>query len=399
MATFGERVAELRTQRGMSQKELAGEVSRSESWVSQVERDVLSVERVPVLQALANALGVSIADLRGDDQPEAVEESATRSQMEALRLALTGHPAPVLILTNGKPRRFDIDAARERVRAVWEDQHASKYEAVSSALVPLLEDLEHARRTAPEEQTPEIASILADAYQIAAASFARLDESDAAWIAADRSLAVAEFAREPLKAMAGHFRMAHAFLSLRRLDQAEAVAQRGIEALLPVADTPEARSVLGALFLVLAVAQGRSGDRSGARSSLAQAEKVAAKNGQDRNDFDTEFGPTNVQLHAVAVAVDLGDAGEALDVASHVDASVLSPERQARFFIDVARAHGQRRQTGDAIAALLKSEAAAPERLYNSSQARELIRDLAALSGRRQSDELVALVRRAAAGE
>ena len=58
--TLGQRVAELRWRRGLSQKDLAVEVGRSESWVSQVERDVLPVERVSVLQTLADALGASV---------------------------------------------------------------------------------------------------------------------------------------------------------------------------------------------------------------------------------------------------------------------------------------------------------------------------------------------------
>ena len=74
--------------------------------------------------------------------------------------------------------------------------------------------------------------------------------------------------------------------------------------------------------------------------------------------------PTNVDLHAIAVAADLGDAGEALDIAAHVDASGLSPERQFRMCIDVARAHAQRRHTGDALQALLKAEEHAPEQMY-----------------------------------
>jgi hypothetical protein len=67
-----------------------------------------------------------------------------------------------------------------------------------------------------------------------------------------------------------------------------------------------------------------------------------------------------VQLHAVALAIDLGDAGEALDVARGIDASGLSSERQARLLVDVARAHGQRRHTGEATKALLDSECLAP---------------------------------------
>ena len=50
---LAERVAELRRQRGLSQRELGAAMGRSESWVSQVERGVQPVERVAVLQTLA----------------------------------------------------------------------------------------------------------------------------------------------------------------------------------------------------------------------------------------------------------------------------------------------------------------------------------------------------------
>src|SRR5215467_4153366 len=54
---------------------------------------------------------------------------------------------------------------------------------------------------------------------------AKLEETDAAWIAADRAAFGAEKAREPL-AVAAMFRMAHVFLVLGRMDQAQHVAAR-----------------------------------------------------------------------------------------------------------------------------------------------------------------------------
>jgi hypothetical protein len=116
--------------------------------------------------------------------------------------------------------------------------------------------------------------------------------------------------------------------------------------------------------------------------------------GEDRNDYDTEFGRTNVQLHTVAVDVDLGDAGEALDVAAGIDATGLSPERQVRLAIDVARAHAQRRHTGEAIAALLDAERLAPEHLHTHHLAKETLRELLNQQGRRPPGELLELARR-----
>lgn len=112
------------------------------------------------------------------------------------------------------------------------------------------------------------------------------------------------------------------------------------------------------------------------------------------NDFDTEFGPTNVQLHTVAVAVDLADAGEALDVAAEIDASGLSPERQARLLVDVARAHVQRRHVGEAVAALLDAERLAPEQVRSHHLAKTTVNDLLDQFGRRPPADLMELARR-----
>jgi transcriptional regulator with XRE-family HTH domain len=401
-ATLGERVAEYRTRRGLSQRELAAEVGRSESWVSQVERDVLSVDRVPVLQALADALGVALRDLRPDAAAAPTADAERRgSDLDALRLALTGHPAPDVVLGHHGAATVDVGELTSRAAQAWQLTHASAFGALNALLVDLLPDLERAWRRSKRQQREQLARLLAHTYQAASAAFARLDEADAAWVAADRSITVAELGGDPLGALAGHFRMAHAFITLQRLDQAEHAATSGIRALAEIAEqddaAPEALSVYGALHLALAVTHGRAGQRAAAREALSAAREIARRLGSDRNDYETEFGPTNVELHAIAVAVDLGDAGEALDVAASVDAGRLSPERQSRMWIDIARAHAQRRHVGEAVKALLTAEEQAPEQVHTHALARQLVRDLVALAGRRAPEELLELARRSAA--
>lgn len=53
---IGERIAIYRSRRGISQTVLAGLVGRSESWLSQVERGVRSVDRMSVLMEMAMVL-------------------------------------------------------------------------------------------------------------------------------------------------------------------------------------------------------------------------------------------------------------------------------------------------------------------------------------------------------
>jgi len=400
---FGHRVADLRRLRGMSQGDLATAVSRSESWVSQVERGVYPVERLSILQSLADALGVSVQELRSDAPQESapVEERQPQPGLDDLRLAMSGHPALSELLGASEATDVNLPALEARVDRAWSLEHAGEYAELNTVLPSALMDLERASRQVGAPDRPKVLALLASAYQAAAATFARRDEPDAAWVAADRAITAAERAGQPLQAIAGHFRMAHAFMRLNQLAQAEHVALAAAEALEPrVAQPgapPEELSLFGAMQLVLAVLRARENDRAGAKEYIKRASAAAQRNRVDRNDFNTEFGPTNVQLHALSVAIDVGDAGEALDIAAEVDPSTLSPERQARFWLDVGRAHAQRRHVGDAVTAIQKAVELAPEQILGHWLTRETVALLVQLAGKRQPADLVDLAQRMSA--
>jgi hypothetical protein len=226
---------------------------------------------------------------------------------------------------------------------------------------------------------------------------AKLGETDAAWIAADRAGFCAEQAGSPLAVAASMFRMAHVFLVLGHIDQAQHVASNAVQALetrlTPTVD-PEVLSLHGAFHLVLAVAAARDNDRAQAHGYLDVARKTAERLGEDRNDYGTEFGPTNVAIHAVSIAVELGDAGHAIELSHQVDASKLSPERQARYLLDLAQAHAMRRQIGEALHALQEAERIAPEETRVHYLERAVTRDLLQLSGPRPRPELRELAER-----
>ncbi|MET7714404.1 helix-turn-helix transcriptional regulator [Streptomyces sp. NPDC005407] len=400
---IGQRIKDLRRARSMSQADLAAAMTRSESWVSQVERGVQPVERLSVLQALADALGVTVRELRPDTvtEPEPADNQPESNDLDALRVALTGHPALGSLFGEvAEDLPSSVDDFRADVEHVWDLAHASSYAALSERLAVLLPRLEAAVRQPPADRRRELHALRARAYQVAAASFVRQDEPDAAWVAADRALQAAELADEPLEVVASLFRMAHAFMRQQHIEQAEYAASAAVSVLDPRSESPtcppEELSLLGAMNLVLAVIHAREGNRKASHQHIERARAIAARIGEDRNDFDTEFGPTNVELHAVSTAVDLGDAGLALDEAEGVDASGLSPERQSRFLLDVARAHAQRRHVGEAVAALIEAEELAPEQIRTHHLSRGIIRDLVQLSGERVPEQLTQLAERCA---
>jgi len=168
------------------------------------------------------------------------------------------------------------------------------------------------------------------------------------------------------------------FINARHYDQAEETARTAAEALWPMADQgdPRAISLWGGLTLQRAVIAAHVNDPDTAYGQLDRASQIAARLGEARGEYNTEFGPANVRLYEIAVAVELGDAGRALRAAANVDTTGLSAERQARMLIDVARAHAQRRQVSEAVAALLQAEAITPEQIRSHALVRRLVSDL-----------------------
>ena len=397
--TLGEKVKALRREAGLDQRGLADVLKRSVSWVSQVERGEIVVSDVGMLQRLAAALGVPSRELvelvLGDEAGDAERQ---RPYVEALRVALAGHPAPKAAL--GLPaqtrRAVSPEKFRRPLARAWELVHASAFEELGPLLAELIPALEIASRQGDEAGRTELLGWLADAYQIAAAMLVKVGDLGAGWIAADRAISAGERGGNQALVMAGQLRMAHTFvnasedpLALHVLRQAVSVA-----AALGADTEPGVVSLTGACALLLAVLEGRRGHADEARQHLVVAATLAKRLGGDRNDHGTEFGPTNVALHRVAVAVELGNAAEALDLAAGVDASVLSPERQARFLVDVARAHAQRRAVPAAVAALLEAERIAPAEVTESRRVRQLLGDLEHIAGGRPAPGLRALRRR-----
>ena len=393
---LGRKIAAERRRRGLSQPELARMIDRSVAWVSQVERGVRKVDRMSVLETVATALDIPLAELAAE-APVVAAVSEEPPGASGLRLVLSGaHALHAMLDGRHAPA---ISTLRTRSREAWELTHAGRYAELTDLLGSLVPDLETAARTVPETQRAGVFELLATTYQASSAALAKIGEPDAAWIAADRAMAAAERANNPLLVAAGAFRLVFVFIAARHYDQAEETARTAAAALWPKADQgdPQAMSLWGGLTLQRAVIAARANDADAAYGELEQADRTAERLGDGHNEFNTEFGPVNVRLYEIAVAVELGDAGRALRAAATVDTSGLSAERQARMLIDVARAHAQRRQISEAVAALVQAEAITPEHVRGHDLARQLASDLLTMQDP-PSRELGELVERLTAG-
>jgi hypothetical protein len=372
---LGRKIAAERRRRGLSQPELARMVDRSVAWVSQVERGVRKVDRMSVLEALAAALEVPLAELAAE-APVVAAVTEEPPGAGGLRLVLSGAYA-LRAMLDGR-RSPALSTLRTKARKAWELTHAGRYTELTELLRGLVPDLETAARAVAEDQRTEVFELMASTYQACSAALAELGEPEAAWIAADRAMAAAERAGNPMLVAAGAFRLVFVFINARHYGQAEETARTAAEALWPLANQgdPQAMSLWGALTLQRAVIAAHFNDPDLAYGQLERASQVAGRLGDGHNEYNTEFGPANVRLYEIAVAVELGDAGRALRAAAIVDTSGLSAERQARMLIDVARAHAQRRQVHEAVAALLQAEGITPEQVRGHALVRQLVSDL-----------------------
>jgi hypothetical protein len=143
---------------------------------------------------------------------------------------------------------------------------------------------------------------------------------------------------------------------------ASSFAQR-LDRDLPAHDR-ESLSVYGSLLLRGATAAAQRNDRATAHELLTDARDAGHRLGADANLRWTAFGPTNVTLHRVHIAVTLGDAGTAIDTARSINLDqVPVTERKASLLIDTARAFLQYGKHENAYLALRAARDIAPEEI------------------------------------
>jgi len=151
-----------------------------------------------------------------------------------------------------------------------------------------------------------------------------------------------------------------------------------------------------------AAAAARRADRDEAFRRLDQAAALAEQLGADGNHGWTAFGPTNVAIHRVSVAAELGDAAEALRSATVVDPDRLPDglrSRRAQVHLDLAWAQAQRKRDAESLLHLMEAERSAPEAIRYNIMVRETIRELLSRSRQPGTNALQELAVRAGALE
>jgi transcriptional regulator with XRE-family HTH domain len=382
---IGRRVAYWRTRRKMSQQVFADRLGKSKSWVDKVERGVRRLDKFSVVYEIADVLQLDVQLLLGKDpqrRPDSVN-CIDQVEVEEIRAALERYDQ-ISAYFHAAPEPPSLPEMRKAVGHAWLTYQHAKYGVLARALPKLLREAQAADTALVNGPcSADAAHLLGEVYQIASSTLRKLGECELAWLAGDRSIAVAQRADDPLLAGTATFRVALALMSMGRarpaLEVNVNIANRLASGDGGESSEPERLSVYGALLLQGSMAAARIGDMATVRDLLAGAEEAASYIGGDENHYWTSFGPTNVQLHRVATAVEMGEGRLAIDVHESMDIEAfgaLMPERRAHHYLDVARGYALVGEVEKASEMLLEGDRLASAEIRCRPLAREVLSDI-----------------------
>ncbi|MGW5689024.1 helix-turn-helix domain-containing protein [Nonomuraea sp. NPDC003754] len=424
-------VRKARQAAGLTLAELGSRTGYSASQVSRYERGLAPLTDLLVLRRFAGALNIapqtfglapdaavehrarvlsatalpSAAAADSVASGQAGEDDPVRRRQLLTNLALTaaaGSPllrsggpvseadAGALLITRVRdamlglgPAAADVPAGQlgAALATAHTDFHACRYVRLADRL-PLLLATAHA---AGDAMTGG-AAMLAEIYTLITRLLVKMDDQQLGWMAADRARVLAAGAEKPLLAAEAARQLAVLARKAGWYDQAMTIALSAAEHP-ALADGSDARYTAqrGLLIQCAAYTAAHRGDRTGMRELTDEAAAIAARliaGPLLLRDHGGGFTPATVQLHRISAEYAAGDVGAALTAARRIrPAGLPTTERRARYFTDLARAHGLSGGRDHCLAALLAAERQAPQETHARPAVRDLVQSLL-ISGR-----------------
>lgn len=359
----GARLREIREYRGKSLAVIAGLAGISESYLSMLERGVRALDRRSLIVALANALEVSPSELFDIGASPLPTDPTMETSIGAIRDAMQD-------VDMGEPRGQAQSLEQLEVRAHTVMRAAQELRlAEAGAILPdLIRDL-HSTIAAGREVARLLR--LATLVSIKGAQsylFSVSAPADLSWQAVCAGRAAAQRLDEPASLGVVAFGTANGLIGRGAFDMAD----RALEAMPEVGDA-ELDGVLALSRCLLAAAQLRPGD---VEAPLTMAGELAERAGE-RNAFWMSFGPSNVALWRVSVALEQGEHERAAQLCEAVDLSALPAGRRVTAHIARARATSQLpKRRGEAVLALRAAERISPDSVRRAPGVRRLLGEL-----------------------
>lgn len=379
----GAHVAERRRLAGWTQPQLAERAKLSASLIRKVEQGKIPASSA-FLAATAKALRCTAADLTGQPYaPAAPRDAEAYNAISAIRAELAAYDLdPEEQVTAVRPMA-ELAADVEQICAA---RRSAGFHKLGDQLPVLLPEIRAAVHRSAGRDRDRALVMACELYYSAHSLSHKLGFADLATLAVERMSWAADASGDPVWTAAAQFHRAAILTSsgdwnaaLRYLE----TCRTDIEPRLSAGHRSDLIA-WGGLHLQSGLAAARSGRRDLADEHLAEARETADRMSEHDSDLVLTFGPTNVGIWSVALAVEGLDATSALDRAAHLVIPVGTPkERVGMHWIDVSRAyllHGNRSRAFDA---LTTARMVAPAQTRYNPMVHETVRSLARAEARR----------------
>ncbi|XXJ55572.1 helix-turn-helix domain-containing protein [Embleya sp. MST-111070] len=345
---IGRRIRDRRTRQGMTRVAVAAACGKSAEWLKSIEIGKRSTP-LPMLLRLAEVLHVAdLTELVGRQVRTMDYARPGHETLDEVRRALMAYP-----LDTATEEPPTLDRVRARLDIAWRTWHTSTQQRteIGRALPGLMHEAERAAETYNGDERRTAQALLSEVYHLAQAYLAWQAEPRLVWLVADRSMAAARAADDPLALAGSAFYLAHLIRACDRGEDAQALVLRALELLRPQLDDAANRllPMYGHLWLCAALTAARERQEGEARRYFDKAAAVVPRLPDGYSHPWHGFGRAIVDLYDVMIDIELGQAGEAQRKADRLDPlSIPSVERRARHWIELARGAHHR---GDQLAA------------------------------------------------
>jgi transcriptional regulator with XRE-family HTH domain len=374
--TIGARLRTLRRWRGQTQAELAGLAGLSPSFLSMVETGQRPLDRRSHIAALASALKVSETDLVGGPHLSSDrQQSDPHMGIPALRVALQTNTLTAPAVDHARPL---ADLAQIVIGKLESLRRTSDYATIGDLLPDVLDGLHYHAAVPADEAAQRLAlATLVEACVCATFTAKNLNYTDLAHLAARRAGEAAALLDDPIAQGKANFVWLQTLPRAGSLNRNLAAAERAASALEPYARDPVGLSVLGMITLTTSLTAATLQRGDAASHWLDEATAIAARIPDTPACNWQSFSATNASIWRVTVGVERGEAGGAIrELAEQVSLDRLDARssRRANFLADVGCGLAREPQTRtEAVRWLRRAEETAPQRIRNSTAARESV--------------------------
>jgi transcriptional regulator with XRE-family HTH domain len=379
---IGRRIKRRRLTLGMPQADLGAAINKSQGWVSKVEKGHIELDRAALINSIAAALHCHPNDLI--DRPYVGTAPDNQWQLAAASILRELRRYDLTPAFEGTPR--SADALWQEMTRLHRLRDAAANVAILRSLPDLLREASALAEAATGHEREEAFGIYAVCCKFAHTAAHALGQPELVAMACERAAWASRSSGDPvLPAVADWMRMWDMWATADWAD-AVALADKALTGIDPEYERGDALAVRawGSLQLRAAVSAARAGNAAEAGHRLGLARQASDRMGGPgsepvRDRHSLTFSAGNVTVHAISVALEMSDQGEALRLNEQTrpaEIAALPNSRQGHHRMDLARAWLWDGDRHKALGELRKAEKLAPQLVRNHPIARATLRQI-----------------------